>query len=188
MSDKQVKDLMLALSEYATVGEDATLKEALNALSKAQLGLHQDRHYHRAVLVLNRAGRVVGKLSHWAILRALQPRTLRNADVASMARAGLPEAFLETLKQNMAGAAGNLEQLCHHAASVRACDAMVPVLESIDEQASMTQAVQEMVAKHCQSMLVTRSGKVIGILRMSDVFQEVADRIRSAACTDPGPD
>jgi len=187
MAEKQVKDLMLALSEYATVGDDQTLADALNALSRAQLGLHPDRHHHRAVLVLDAFGLVVGKLSHWAILRALQPRTLRTADLASLERAGLPDAFLETLKHNIAGTAGNLEQLCRHAASVLARDAMVPVLESIDEQAPLSLAVQELVDKHCQSLLVTRAGRVIGILRLSDVFQEVADRIRSSDCSGVEP-
>lgn len=182
MADKRVEDLMLALGEYATVEADATIHDALKALSKAQLGLLPERHFHRAVLVLDKSGRVVGKLSHWAILRALQPHTLRNSDEDSLIRSGLSDAFLETLKQNMAGAAGSLEQLCLHAASVRAVDAMVPMRESIDEQAALIEAIKEMVARHCQSMLVTRAGKVIGILRLSDVFEEVADRIRSTAC------
>lgn len=183
MADKRVGDLLLALDEYATVEADATMHDALTALSKAQLGLLPERHFHRAVLVLDGGGRVVGKLSHWAILRALQPHTLRNSDVDSLVRSGLSDAFLETLKQNMAGAASSLEQLCRHAASVRAADAMVPMRESIDEQAPLTEAIKEMVAHHCQSMLVTRAGRVIGILRLSDVFEEVADRIRSASCT-----
>lgn len=183
MSDKRVRDLMLALSEYATIDADRTIQEALQALSKAQLGLDNDRHHHRAVLVIEQDGRVIGKLSHWAVLRALQPKFLRQADLESMVRAGVPEEFVESMRKQVVGYAGNLERMCHHAAQVKARDAMVPVLESIEDLAPLTEAIQEMILKHCQSMLVTRAGEVIGILRLSDVFDEIATRIRNAECS-----
>jgi hypothetical protein len=34
-------------------------------------------------------------------------------------------------------------------------------------------------------MVVTRDGQVVGILRLSDVFQEVAERIRNAPPVKP---
>ena len=49
MKSKQVKDIMVPLSEYATVSEDATLKEAVKALKKSQMDFDQARYRHRAI-------------------------------------------------------------------------------------------------------------------------------------------
>ena len=177
MKEKRVRDLMLSLDEYATVEADKTIKEALDALSQAQLGLTEDRLRHRAVLVLDKDGRVLGKLSHWAILRALEPKFLKTDDVASLSRAGLTEEFIATMQQGFSMFTGSLEQLCRYAAQIKAKDAMVTVGESIDESASLTEAIRMLTMKHVQSLPVTRGEQVVGILRLSDVFQEIAETI-----------
>jgi CBS domain-containing protein len=177
MEQKRVRDLMLSLEEYATIGADKTIREALEALSKSQLGLTQDRHQHRAVLVLDQEKKVLGKLSHWAILRALEPKFLKTDDVASLSRAGLTEEFIKTMEQGFNMFTGSLEQMCRYAARLKAKDAMVPVGESIDENASLTDAIRMLTMKHVQSLPVTRGDQVVGILRLSDVFQEVAEII-----------
>jgi len=179
MEHKLVRDLMLSLDEYATVSFESTIQQALVALSKSQLGLTQDRHYHRAVLVL-KDGRVVGKLSHWAILRSLEPKFLRSDDESSLARAGLTDEFIQSLKDTFSLFTGSLEQMCRAAGRIKAMDAMVPLGESIDQDATLTEAIRNLVMKHAQSLPVTRHGKVVGILRLSDVFEEAADIIRSS--------
>ena len=97
MDSKKVRDLMHSLDEYATISDNCTIREALVALDKAQLGLTPDRHHHRAVLVLDGSGNVVGKLTHWAILRSLEPGPLQNEDLASLDRAGLSAEFVHRL-------------------------------------------------------------------------------------------
>jgi CBS domain-containing protein len=178
MEPRTVKDLMLSLEEYATVSSDATLREALVALSKAQMGLTYDRHHHRAVLVLDREGRVIGKLTHWAILRSLEPRLFGAAEHEALSRSGLSPEFIQSLRQRWEAIPADLELMCRAASKVRARDAMVAVQDSIDEEAPLTEAIRMLVVGHWQSLLVTRDGEVVGILRLADVFEEVADQIR----------
>lgn len=178
MESRKVKDLMLALDEYATVASDATIREAVAALSKAQLGLTYNRHHHRAVLVLDRDGRVVGKLTHWAILHSLEPRFFGQADREALSRSNLSQEFIQSLEQRFSALRRDLASACREAARVLVRDAMVPVRESIDEEAELTEAIRMMVLGHWQSILVTRQGDVAGILRLSDVVEEVADLIR----------
>lgn len=178
MDTRRVKELMLPIEQYATTPCNSTLREALLALSKAQLGLTNDRHHHRAVLVLDDQGKVVGKLTHWSILRALQPSVLSDDDHEKLARVGLSQEFIDTLAQQHPFR-GSMGRMCALASSIRVCDAMVPVVESIDEDSRMINAIAEMVRLHIQSILVTRRGAVVGILRLSDVFEEVADVIRN---------
>jgi CBS domain-containing protein len=180
MKEKKVRDLMLSLDEYATVRSDSTIKEALEVLSIAQLGLDHRRYLHRAVLVLDERSNVIGKLSHWAILWSLEPKYLNYYDEASLARAGLTEDFIKSIRENFSLFAGGLEQQCHATARIKAKDAMVPIGESIAESAPLTEAIHLMVTKHVMSIPVTRRGKVVGILRQSDVFEEVAELIRAS--------
>jgi len=73
MKSYTVKDLMVPLSEYATVSEDATLYDAVLSLERAQENFEDKhtRYRHRAILVLDKDDQVVGKLSQLDVLRSL---------------------------------------------------------------------------------------------------------------------
>ena len=75
MTEFHVSELMVPLSEYATVPEGATLYEAVSALELAQEKFEDThtRYRHRAVLVLDKKGKVIGKVSQMDVLRALEP-------------------------------------------------------------------------------------------------------------------
>lgn len=180
MEQKKTRDLMLSLDEYATIHGDKTIREAVSVLGKAHQDSIPDRHFYRALLVLDDAGNVVGKLSHWAILRSLEPKFLKYKDEASLARAGLTEEFIQSLKETFSLFVGGLEQMCRAAGTIKVKDAMVPIGESIDEDALLTEAIHKMVLKHALSIPVTRHSEVVGILRQSDVFEEVANIIASS--------
>ncbi|MFC1849343.1 CBS domain-containing protein [candidate division CSSED10-310 bacterium] len=181
MIKKKVRDLMIALGEYATISSEATIQDALIALSNAQVGLTENRHRHRAILVLNDQKQVVGKLSHWAILRSLEPKWLNDDDVESLTRSGLGQEFIDSLRQKYALIPASLERLCLEAAHVKVKEAMVPTQEKIDENSLLMEAIHELVLSRAQSILVTRGEKVIGILRLADVFEEIACTIRNSS-------
>ena len=182
MDTKTAGDLMLPLDAYAIIGSDRTLKEALQALSKAQLGLTYDRHQHRAILVLDAVSAVVGKLTHWAILRSLDPELVNTDEFEALGRTGLSRPLLERLQRDASRLGRSVNRMCTVAAEVRVAEAMIPVGESIDASSPISEAIQQFVHLHAQSLLVRERGTVVGIRRLSDVFEEVADRIRAGDC------
>jgi len=177
MTDKRVEDLMLSLDEYATVSEDSTLQHAFQALSLPHKVGGRLRHCHRAVLVLDRKGTVVGKLTHWALLRSLEPELLRAKDLHSLPRAGLSPDFLRSILSGLPVADGSFVDLCRAAARIPVTDVMVPDVEHIDADVSITEAIRLLVLSHAQSSLVHRGGKTVGLLRLTDVFEEVANTV-----------
>lgn len=179
MEDRLVKDLMISLDEYATVSADATLRQALQVLEQSQSSQLDERHRYRAVLVLDERGAVVGKLSHWAVLRKLEPKLFRQEDFSALSRTHLSPDFIDALQERFARYAGGLAQMCREAARLRASDAMVPAGEAIDEETPLVEAIHHLVVEHSQSVLVSRDDEIVGILRLSDVFEEVASLIRS---------
>jgi len=50
--------------------------------------------------------------------------------------------------------------------------------ELIDEGASLEKAIHQLVAGHFMSLLVTRDDRIVGILRLVDVFEAVCHKIR----------
>lgn len=170
-----VKELMVPISEYATVSETATLYDAVMALEKAQETYQQSRYSHRAVLVLNQEKRVVGKLSQMDFLRAMQP-TDRNLDQ------------IRKFKQfGFTGRAIALQQECYlnsfppsvdnfaKAGEMWVADHMQRPAkgEYVDEKASLDMALHQLTAGSNLSLLVTRGKDIVGILRLSDVFAAV---------------
>jgi hypothetical protein len=61
MKTVSIKELMVPLNEYATVSEDATLADAIQALDHAQETFCQNKYRHRAILVLDKNQQPMGK-------------------------------------------------------------------------------------------------------------------------------
>jgi CBS domain-containing protein len=62
LKTKLVKDLMIPLSDYATVSEDATLNDAVLALKQSQADFDQAKYRHRAILILGADQQIIGKV------------------------------------------------------------------------------------------------------------------------------
>ena len=106
-----VKDLMVPLSEYATVAEDATLYEAVLALEAAQEKFEDKhtRYSHRAILVLDKRGTVVGKLSHLHVLKALEPKYQDMIQGEGSHRFGFTKQFMQSMLEDYHLFAGPLD-------------------------------------------------------------------------------
>lgn len=178
MNRRSVKDLALPLDEYALVPEDATILDALKILDEAQVSLPPHRQPHRAVLVKNKAGKIVGKLGHLGFLKALEPKYTILGDVERLARSGLSSQFIESMMENYRFWRGDLNEIRDRARHVKIKQVMKPVEESIDEDSSLSEAIHRMIMWQTLSLLVTRNGKVTGILRLSDLFAEVSDFVK----------
>ena len=184
MHTKKVKDLMVPLEEYAVVPQTATILEALEALDKAQAKLPPGKHRHRAVLVLDDSGKVIGKIGHLGFLRALEPKYSILGDMGKLSRVGLEPQFISTMMDNFRFFEDNLTDLCHRACHIKVVDVMRPVEENIDENASLNEAIHKLVMWQTLSLLVTREKKgreVVGLLRLSDIFEEITNFMKNKA-------
>jgi CBS domain-containing protein len=181
MQSITVKDLMVPLSDYATVPEDATLHDAVLALEAAQKSVDPGREKHGAVLVCDRSGRVIGKLSRWSILRGIEPRYKHIGDLKETSRFGFSPQFLKSMLTEYGLFRTALEDLCKKAAEMNVKEMMQVLVEGeyIDEDATLDQAIHQLVMGRLASLLVTRGEDIVGILRLSDVFSEVCERVKT---------
>lgn len=181
MNDVTVKDIMVPLSEYATCSEDATLYEAVMALEKAQKEFDQTRYRHRAILVYNDEKKVVGKVSQLDVLRALEPKYGEMGNSVSLSRFGFSASFLRSMMEHYKLWDKPLEDICKKAVNRTVKEFMYTPTEGeyVKEGASLNEAIHQLVMGHHQSLLVTRDEKIVGILRLTDVFKEVCQRVSS---------
>ncbi len=176
-----VKELMVPLADYATVSEEATLFEAVMALEEAQKRFDQSRDRHRAILVLDKDGRVTGKLSQLDLLKGLEPRYDRIGDLRGTSRLGFSAEFISSLIKNYGLWEKPLDDLCRKAAQKKVKDFMYTPTEGeyVREDATLDQAIHQLIVGHHQSLLVTRGKEIVGILRLTDVFREVCQMIKA---------
>jgi len=178
-----VEDLMVPIEEYATVDEDATLYEAVKALEKAQEELDRKRyHYlHRAILVLDKNRKVLGKISQLDVLRALEPKYKGMGDMRHLSRTGFSLDFIKSMMEKYALCEVPFTQMCREAANLKVKDYMYKPEEGeyVEIDASLCEAIHILVMGQHQKLLVTRDGEIVGILRLTDVFKEVFQTMES---------
>ena len=183
MESVKVKDLMVPIAEYATVSEEATLFDAVMALEKAQENLDAAgyKYLHRAVLVMNDAGKVVGKISQLDALRALEPKYGDMGDQGRMARAGFSPQFLKSMMERFSLLDKPLEDICSKAAKIKVKSFMYTPGEEeyIKEEDSLGSAIHILVMGSHQSLLVVKEDKISGVLRLTDVFMYVFEKMKT---------
>ena len=177
-----VKDLMVPLSEYATVSEDATLYEAVLSLEKAQENFEDKhtRYRHRAILVLDKKGNVVGKLSQLDVLKALEPKYKDMIQGQGSHRFGFTKKFMQSMLEDYSLFANPLDDICRKAGeqSVKKFMRAPTEGEYISEDATLEVAIHQLIMGQHQSLLVTRDKKITGILRLTDVFAAVFHKMK----------
>jgi CBS domain-containing protein len=180
---KKVKDLMVLLAEYAVVDQDTTLQEALVALDESQVNVPPGRGRHRAILVRDRRGEIMGKIHYHAFLRALVPERKAMGEAALMDRAGVSDDMRDSSMRMLDLLTGDLMNVCERARNILVGDICSPATTHIDEDASISDAIPIFLSSQSQSLLVTRGNRTVGVLRLSDFFDELSGQIKRGECS-----
>jgi CBS domain-containing protein len=180
MGQEKVRDLMVPLEDYATVEQEATLYQAIIALEETQKRFDQSRDKHRAVLVLDQKRQLIGKLDFLNVLRGLEPKYAEMDDLKEV-RLNFTLDFIQSLIQKYSLWQQPLDDICQKATRIKVKDIMLTPSEGefVSEEASLNEAIHQMVLGRHQSLLVTSGKAVIGILRLSDVFDKIAGLIKT---------
>jgi CBS domain-containing protein len=177
MKTFKVADLMVPLSEYATVNDAASLYDAVMALEKAQekYTYKHSQYRHRAILVLDKDGKVIGKISQIDVLRALEPKYDEILEGRGLHGIGFSKRFIKSMLKDYALFDNPLRDICRKAAEKPVKKFMHTPQEGefISEETTLDQAIHQFVIGNHQSLLVTRGEDIYGILRLTDVFTAI---------------
>ena len=180
MKTRTVKGLMVPLSEYKTISSEATLYEAALILKQTRKEFDRKQDRHRA-LVVREDDQVVGMVSQLDLLKGLEPRYEEMGLSGRVSLAGFSPRFMKSMLESYRLWDKPLGDICKKAANRKVRDFMyVPTKgEYVEEDASLDEAVHQLIMGHHDCLLVTRKDVVVGVLRLNDVFGEVEASIEA---------
>ena len=182
MKSYVVKELMVPISEYATVSEDATLFDAVLALEKAQEQYQQNKYSHRAVLIMDKNKKVIGKLSQMDFLTALQPQDENLDRIRRVQQFGFTRKAVALMQETYLNTSPPIVDVYEISAKENVTKFMKRPTEGeyVDENASLDMALHQLTAGSNLSLLVTRGSDIVGVLRLADVFAAVYHTMKEA--------
>lgn len=188
MNEPKVRDLMVPIDEYPAITPEMSLLDAILALNEVQKKRPSHLQPYRAVLVADSDGRIIGKLGQLAFLKSLEPRNTIMGDLEKLHNAGVSDDIVSTMIGHYRFFEEALPTLCARGRDLRVRDAMHPITESIDESANLCEAISKIVLYQQLSILVSRGDKAVGLLRLSDLCDEVARQMKRQAEQQQGAD
>ncbi|MBT4288491.1 MAG: CBS domain-containing protein [Deltaproteobacteria bacterium] len=183
--NQTIKALMVPISEYATVNKDATLFEAVLALEKAQEKYDQTKFQHRAVLVLDKNNKVVGKLSQLNVLRALELESKKIDKIEEISQFCFGAKYIANQLEQSRVKGTSLKEICSKPSKIKVEKFMKQPEEYqyIEEETSLEVAIYQLLTGPYLSLLVVRKGEVVGVLRLTDVFLTVVQAMKENEST-----
>ena len=178
-----VKELMVPIEQYAKVYQRASLYEAVCALDEAQKVSGPSKYKHRAILVLDDQQKVVGKISMFQILTALEPKYQQLRAKGILSRSGHAPELIKDLINEYALWTEPVKFICNRAANLSVTDLMEAPADElyIEADATLDKAIHQLVVCREQSLLVTRDKQVVGVLRLSDIFANICEKIKACS-------
>ena len=174
-----VRELMLTSAKCGHISQDVTIRDAMPMLERSYDGPRDGGELlnYGALLVLNKDNVVAGILSPTEIVMSMDPNYhSRGPDpIAHTATAGLTPALLKSLTQDLPSRRELFEQICQHVLDLKVKDCMCTPRGSgcVQESETLEDAIHKFAMGNHQSLLVTSGEKIVGILWLSDVFQQL---------------
>lgn len=174
MSERSiVRRLLLPISEYAKVGSDGTLQDALGVLEESRRLVKPGELPHRSVLVERGDGAFTGLLGYRAILGALRPQQKSVTLDNMMRRAGVSEDMVSSSLASLGIFDTDIPNLRDRACSIKISELILARPQTIAVDESLKDLLDIVVSTHDSSMLVVEGGDIVGVLRVSDLLDEV---------------
>lgn len=174
-----VKDYTVPVDKFPRLSDSATFAEAVLALDKAQEEFASGKREQRIMLVFDNANKIVGKLSPLDVVRGLEPDfdKLVDAQASSFVSSGY---VIDSMKNQALLWSTPLDDLCSTAKNITVKDFIRKPAPSqvIEAGETLNIAFHRFVLFRHDSLFVMDGQKLVGLLRFSDVYREIARRIK----------
>jgi len=158
---QKVKDLMIRLEDYPHIPYWFTLRQAMAIVREAAIKF-EGAFEPRAVLVFDEKYQLMGMLTLRDMIKGLEPRFLQETSLVEM------DPSLTVLMGDHLGT--NMREASQRPVS----EVMSPILVTVDGSAPIAKALYLMIKENIGLMPVIQDSKVAGMIRLSDLFNEIA--------------
>ncbi len=159
--NKKVKDLMIPLEDYPHIPYWFTLRQAMAIVREAAIKF-EGSFEPRAVLVFDEKYQLMGMLTLRDIIRGLEPKFAKDSGIIKA------DPNLAVLMGDMFGP--GMKEESQKAVS----EVMSPIKVTVNGDDPITKALFLMISENVGMMPVLTDKKVVGMVRMSDLFQEIS--------------
>jgi CheY-like chemotaxis protein len=167
VEERTVFEVMIPISEYTTLGREHTVKEAVTELKRSYHSKVSTSRLmetgHRSILVLGEGPEVVGILSIKDLLETVMPGYLSAAKPSTA----------DSIQYSPMFWSGMFTKTVQQIAGKKIRDIMSEAPPAIDAGANLMEAAYLMIEKEARRLTVTKSGKVVGVIREQDLFFEI---------------
>jgi DNA-binding NarL/FixJ family response regulator/CBS domain-containing protein len=160
--NKKVKDLMIPLEDYPHIPYWFTLRQAMAIVREASIKF-EGSFEPRAVLVFDEKYQLMGMLTLRDIVRGLEPKFARDAGIIKA------DPNLAVLMGDMFGP--GMKEASQKAVS----EVMSPIRVTVNGEDPITKALFLMIQENVGMMPVLLDKKVVGMVRMSELFKEISE-------------
>ncbi|MBB5347429.1 CBS domain-containing protein [Desulfoprunum benzoelyticum] len=179
MEKMHVRDLMVPVDRFPKISYRTSFYEAVRALEAAQQKYMTGEARQRILLVEDDDHRIIGKLSPIDLLRGLETNYSRIVAENTLSRFGFTNIW-KTIQEDYNLWGNPFHDLCRKAAQVQVKDFLKGPSEG------QTVAVDDLMAKcfhlfvmnRHDSLFVVDGDQIVGLLRFSDVYQEVSKTMK----------
>ncbi|MHB8158253.1 MAG: CBS domain-containing protein [Desulfocucumaceae bacterium] len=156
---KTAGDIMIAINDYSTIAETATIFEAIKALRQS---FHRDGkawYGHRSVVVLDSKGKLTGILSLRGLLRAAGFREL-DEDIGIKSESW-GWYYTSQLREDM---------------GIKVRDVMRPIaLATVRQDTPVSEVALSLLRHKVNSLPVFNGAELVGIVRTIDIFMIIGE-------------
>ena len=160
-SHKKVKDLMIPLADYPHIPYWFTLRQAMAIVREATVKF-EGAFEPRAVLVFDEKYQLMGMLTLRDIIKGLEPKFLHETSLIKM------DPSLAVLRGDLSGP--NLREQSQRPVS----QVMSPIQVTVSGDSPIVKALYLMIKENVGLMPVIQDSKVAGMVRLTDLFAEIA--------------
>ena len=177
MKSRQVKEIMVPISDYATIHESASMAEAIQSIESESKRYGDSPYRHHSLVVIDENNHVVGRLSQVDIMRAMEPRYCKMGNEHWVSRSVLSKEVLVTLRESFKLWEQPLETMCRELSNLKVKDFVQEPTEGefVKEDDTFNIACHRIIMGRHHSLLVTRNKEIVGILRSTDLFNNLYD-------------
>lgn len=175
-----VRELMRPVDQFPRISDQAYFHEVISTLEKALEDYRSGKSKQRILLVEDRNGNIVGKISPKDVVRGLEPQYDKIDSFSDDIRYGVPH-IIQSMKKDYLLWQEPLGDLCRKASEIKAENlyrkpGQVQFVKITD---SMDTAFHLFVTTKHDSLYVMDDETIIGLLRFSDVYRTICSIVHS---------
>ncbi len=182
-AERTIKDIMVPIEEYDSVGAEDHLCDALSILKRNYENIKAcpSKRFHKTLLVNSSAGEIIGILSTYSLIKGLVPEEAKRPEAGRAFHRMLTSRARDVAKEvaefqnQFRWLHSSFVDLVRQEAHKKVKDIMSPIHPILNEDDTINRALYLMFKEDVRQPLVVRDGRIVGIVNLMEILDELLE-------------